>query len=665
MRKLLLSFVWICLAITSIPITFAADAFTLEEFWRSPQFNGLTLSKSGKYLAATAPFNGRMNVVVIDLETREGTRLTSFEEFDVLNPTWVGDERIVFSLGQFNSPTGAGQFDGGGLYVVSRDGKKQRQLGFTVREARKGQKIYRPVQYFRSVPGSTDEIIVSGRLTSLDSVDLYRMNLDTGKTTLLTSGRPADRTGDWIMDSKLVPRVVTSASKDKPEATVYYRASADAPWKVIATADGVKGPVMVPLTFEADDQMMQVASNAGRDTMAVYRYDPNTQKLGKLIAEHPRFDVGAASSGDSDSVGGVLEEAATGRILGYTVNADKPESLWTDDVYAKTQAQLDKALPDTINSFRRIPNSKRLLVRSYSDVKSSRWYILDEEKKSLEEIASAKPWLDGKLVEQRPFIFKTRDGIEITGYYFLPRGYKPGTKLPTVVHIHGGPFARADSWGSGFGVAEGQMLASRGYAVVVPNFRITPGIGNKTYYAGFGTVGRQMSDDHEDALKWAVDQGFADARRACISGASYGGYAALQAMVKTPDLFKCAIAGLAVTDYEYQLTTTEGDTYNSESGVNYWKAVLGVKSLSEPIIREISPVYHADKIKGKVFLYAGRDDTRVPLDQISRMNKALIKAGNPPWAYVVKDKEGHGFGKSENRADLYAQVLKFLDEQLK
>src|SRR4029079_3539995 len=137
----------------------------------------------------------------------------------------------------------------------------------------------------------------------------------------------------------------------------------------------------------------------------------------------------------------------------------------------------------------------------------------------------------------------------------LRRYARPGGRSPTIVHVHGGPPVRADGWGGGFGVREAQLFASRGYGVFVPQFSITPGVGAKIYYGGFGTMGRQMSEDHEDALKWAIDQGFADPARACISGGSYGGYAALQAMVKTPGLFKCAIAGMAPTDMEFQATS--------------------------------------------------------------------------------------------------------------
>ena len=640
-----------------------AKPLTVEDIWKNPQLANPILSRSGKYLAATAPSKGRMNLLVLDMETRQGTLLTNYEQFDVINVSWVGDERLVFSLGQQNSPTGAGQFDGGGLFVVSRDGKSGRQLAATVRDTRaKNQFVYRGLSLFRTIPGNTDEVIAQGNLTSADSVDLYRLDLNTGRTSIITAGRPASLTVEWLVDSKMVPRVVVSGVKDELTRVVHYRKSADEPWQEIARYSRDKGSVFVPLAFESDDKTLQIATNQGRDTMAVYRYDPNQKKLGDIVAQHPRYDMGANSQGEQ--VAGVLISAADDKIVGYRVAADKPETVWIDDARAKIQRALDAALPGLINSFTRTPDGKRLLVTSYSDVSPTRWYLFDDTKRTLEEIGSSRPWLEGKLVEQRPFLYKTRDGLEIPGYLFLPKGYKEGTKLPTIVHIHGGPSARADEFGRGFGYLEGQLFASRGYAVVVPNFRITPGMGNKIFTAGFGTIGRQMSEDHEDAFKWAVDQGFADPKRACISGASYGGYASLQAMVKTPDLFKCAIAGLAVTDLVFQNTSLETDYVSEPAAVDFWKAIIGTTDLKAQMVKDLSPVNNASKIKGAIFLYAGRDDIRVPIDQINAMDRGLKNAGNPAKAYVVKAQEGHGFGRLENNIDLYTQVLAFLAAQL-
>lgn len=635
---------------------------SIEDIFKPPQLTGVNISENGKYMVTTMPFKGRMNLAVIDLETRKASLLSGYDNYDVLSPAWVGNERLIYTLGQYNSPTGPGQFDGGGLFVINRDGKEFRRLSSTVRELRaQNQYVFRGLDLYRTIPGNEEEVIASGNMTSADSTDLYRLNIKTGKYMLITQGRPADRTSSWILDSKLVPRVVSANIKDTLTTVVYYRKDEKSDWYELARYEGNKGPVFEPLAFESDEINMQVASNAGRDTMGVFRYDPIAKKMGELIVAHPRFDMGAAANGGG--VPGVITDQKTDKILGYAVAAAKPERVWLDEKYASTQRNLDAALPNRINSFRRTPGTKKLLVTSYSDTSPVRWYIHDEEAKTLEQIGSSKPWLDGKLVEQGIMNYKTRDGLEISGYYFLPKGYKPGTKLPTIVHIHGGPFARADRWGGGFGYTEGQLFAANGYAVIVPNFRVTPGLGSKVYYAGFGTVGREMSNDHEDALKWGIEQGFVDAKNVCISGASYGGYAALQALVNNNDMWKCAVAGLAVTDYKYQLTTRDGDTAGNTAGVDYWKSVLGDKNLDSQLIKDISPVNNAAKIKRPVFLYAGEDDIRVPIAQISRMAKELERAGNPAKAFVIKEKEGHGYGKLENTVDLYTQMLAFLKDQ--
>jgi dipeptidyl aminopeptidase/acylaminoacyl peptidase len=251
----------------------------------------------------------------------------------------------------------------------------------------------------------------------------------------------------------------------------------------------------------------------------------------------------------------------------------------------------------------------------------------------------------------------------LLGYYFLPKNRKPGERLPTIVHVHGGPSVRADSWGGGFGWFEGQMFASRGYAVIVPNFRITPGFGSKVFYAGFGDFGRKMLEDHEDAAKWAVAEGIADPGRICISGASYGGYATLMSLARFPQTFKCGVAGLVVSDVEMLITSTAGDIPYNAAGVSFWLGMVGVSKPAQ-IPPELSPANLADRIKQPVLIYAGGDDYRTPMEQTRKMVRALERAGNAPKAVIVKAGEGHGFGKTENNVDLYKQIFEFLEQNI-
>jgi dipeptidyl aminopeptidase/acylaminoacyl peptidase len=331
---------------------------------------------------------------------------------------------------------------------------------------------------------------------------------------------------------------------------------------------------------------------------------------------------------------------------------------WTDDEYARTQATVDKVLPNRVNKLQRRPAAGRTLITTYSDRQPAQYFLLDERKRAMEELFASRPWLkQDDLVEMRPFLLKTRDGLEIPSYYFLPKDHKPGERLPTVISIHGGPQVRADHWGfESRGVVEAQLLASRGYAVVLPNFRITPGLGDRIHRSGFRQVGRRMQEDHEDATQWAIEQGFADPDRICIAGGSYGGYAALMGAVKTPDLYRCVVAGFAVTDWAALMDSTR-------SIYNYDRLIVGDPAKEADLFRAIAPARNAEKIKAAVFLISGGADPIVPIEQPNLMQRALQRAGKPVRV-LVKPDEAHGFFKLENRVEQYTQVVEFLEQHI-
>ena len=653
----------------------SATPLSVEDVWRRPAIAEPKLSPNGRYFAVLSPVNNRLNLAIIDLETRKGVALTNLSEFDVQNVYWVGNERLVFSLGQYNAPTGAGLQDGGGFFMVSRDGKETRQLGPTVRDLRRqNQYVYRSYSFLRSIPGNDEEVIAEGNMRSADSSDVYRLNVRTGRAVLLTQDRPprvqfsgASESGEptvtWVLDRNLVPRAAVSNEKDTTITVVHYRKGEGAPWEELTRFDGTTGPAFFPLSIEPDNQTLLVASNANRATMAVFRYDTSAKKLGELVAEHPRFDMGADQSGRP--IQGPLFDPKTEEVIGFRVAADKVETVWTDERYQRLQQMIDAALPETINAYRRTPDGNRLIVTSYSDRSPTRWYLLDEQKKTMEELFASRPWLKPEqLTEMRPFTLTARDGLQIPSYYFLPRNYKPGTRLPTVVHIHGGPHVRADIWGGwSIAVREAQLLASRGYAVIVPNFRITPGLGSKVFYSGFGAYGRQMVDDHVDAAKWGIAQGFADPERICITGASYGGSAVIMSMARAPDVFRCGISGLIAADKQLQLTSASTDYAGNEGAVRYWLRILGAESTSriDPIN---SPSRMADRVKGPVMMWAGVLDRRTPIEQTRAMQSALERAGNAPKVMMLKAEEGHGYGKLENTLELQNAMLKFLGEHI-
>lgn len=620
----------------------------VADYLRPPAFSEPRLSPDGKRLAVSVPIGGRMNLAVVDLATREARAVTEVREFDVLDSRWATDGHLVFSLGQADSPTGPGQYRGGGLYVVSRDGRQSLQLAPSRQTGGRG------LAFYRRIPGSAGEAMVVGRLRNEDAVDIYRIDLATGALTLVTVDRP-DRTASFVSDRNLVPRVAMSWVPGSTLEIVWHRASASAPWAEILRIDTSR-EVFEPLSLEDDGRTVNVLSSRGRGTVALVRFDLETGRFGDVVAAHPRYDLTVSSA---------VRESGTDRIVGVEVDAERPQSVWLDERDARTQAAVDRALPGSVNRVRRVPDGDSVLVTALSDLEPPRYLLLDERQRRLEDLFVSKPWLGpDQLVEMRPFLLRTRDGLEIPSYHFLPKTHRPGQRLPTVVHIHGGPHARPDRWGRGTGFTEAQILASRGYAVVLPNFRITSGLGGRIQTAGWGTLGRQMSDDHEDAARWAIAEGFADPERICISGASYGGYAALMALARAPDLWRCGVAGLVVSDLEMHFSSTAGGLAWSPVGQSVWRRIVGMKTHDPALLRELSPVHKADRIRGSVFLYAGSSDVVTPIEQTTAMVRALERAGRPPKELVIRPEEGHGFGRLEHRVELYERILRFLDSEI-
>ena len=657
------------LALHTAP-SFAAEPAPLKTYLTSAKYGQFTLSPNGRYLALLTPINGKRNLAVIDLQTRKSQAVTNITGFDVIGYNWIGNERLAFSLGRLGSPTGPESADGGGLFIVSRDGKEARTITPTAKDraAAGGYGSARGLRFGQAIPGNDEEFLAVGNLRVIDSQDLYRVNARTGKQTLLTFEHPG-KVLSWELDNQLVPRVaVIRDRKDESmegAAKVLYRSSADAPWTEIGSAPFHGGDLFTPLSFDKDNKTLFIASNKGRDTTAIYRFNPETKQLGELVAAHPRYDMGVDTSGGN--VGGLLQHRESGELLGLSVDAEETQITWLHEDWARTQAQMESTFPGKSVTIQRREGAATLVTVSGA-THVPQVYLYDERAKKLEELLTTNEVLKNEhLSPSQHFQLKTRDGLEIPSMYVLPKDYKPGQKLPTVVHIHGGPFARADFGGfpQTFGTREAQILASRGYAVILPNFRITPGFGRKIYEAGFGAVGTKMSEDHEDAVHWAVKQGFTDPQRVCITGGSYGGYATLQALVKTPDLFACGIAGLSVSDYKLQLTSTSGDTVSNKPGSAHWMRVLGMgPDDSWDKVKPISPAYNVARIKAPLAMYAGRDDVRTPLEQTERVVDEMKKLGKAPEYVFIADGEGHGFGKPENNLKKYELMLDFLDRHI-
>jgi dipeptidyl aminopeptidase/acylaminoacyl peptidase len=278
----------------------------------------------------------------------------------------------------------------------------------------------------------------------------------------------------------------------------------------------------------------------------------------------------------------------------------------------------------------------------------------------ISELYNLMPQLkDEDMAEMRPISFKSRDGITIHGYITLPKAALEGQKVPVIVNPHGGPQGIRDSWGFN---PEAQLFASRGYATLQVNFRISGGYGREFLESGFKQIGRKAMDDVEDGLQYVVDQGWVDADKAAIYGGSHGGYAVLRGLTKTPDLYACGVDYVGVSNLFTFMKTIPP----------YWKPYLKIiKEIwydedipeEKAIMEEVSPVYQIDKIEKPLFVAQGANDPRVNIDESDQIVEALRKKGfDVP--YMVKYDEGHGFGKEENSIHLYKSMMGFFAKHL-
>jgi len=292
------------------------------------------------------------------------------------------------------------------------------------------------------------------------------------------------------------------------------------------------------------------------------------------------------------------------------------------------------------------------IVRTITDRSLGAFYLYERKSGDLTKLADRNPWLkEEQLSEMKPIEYTSRDGLTIHGYLTLPKG-KAAKDLPIVVNPHGGPWAR-DEWGFN---PEVQFLANRGFGVLQMNFRGSTGYGRKFWEAGFRQWGQSMQDDITDGVTWLVHQGIADPKRVAIYGGSYGGYAVLEGLTKTPDLYAAGVDYVGVSNLFTFM----------KSVPPYWKPFLemmyemvGNPEKDKTLFEANSPALNANRIKAPLFVAQGAKDPRVNINESNQIVEALKKHG-VDVEYMVKEDEGHGFHNEENRFSFYEAMEKFL-----
>lgn len=632
----------------------------MEDFFENPALSGVKLSPDARLLAVRVGKSGkREGLAIIDLQTNKGEAVAYFEDADINRFEWINDKRLVFNTADKKVAQGDIKY-AGGLFAVNADGTDMREL---VSRQRSTQAALTQVKrellpWYTAMLGQvgaqdSEFIYVTspqqGGVNRLASaINLQRLNTITGKVQ--TVPRPQLAQG-WLLDQKGEPRIALTS--EKGIVTVYYIDPASGDWRRLYSFNAYKGgrEVIQPLAF-GPDGTFYVLNNGGADKMAVYSYDLGTNKLS---------DKPVIATAGYDFTGGLIFDK--NKLLGVHFQTDAESTLWFDDKMKAIQDAVDAALPRTVNIVSVAPRAATpwVLVESYSDVQPRSFQLYNTETKLINKIGDAYPKIiAAQMGHQEAIRYKARDGLEIPAWLTLPKGKR--NNLPLVMLIHGGPFVRGGSWGWS---PDAQFLASRGYAVMEPEFRGSTGFGTIHAQAGWKQWGLAMQDDITDGVRWAVAQGIVDARRVCIAGASYGGYAALMGLVKDPDLYQCAINWVGVTDIKLLFT---GDWTGLSDLGDDWKD-YGMPIMIGDLVKDAaqlsatSPLEQAARVNKPLLMAYGGADVRVPQYHGRKFYEA-VKDTNSNVEYVVYPEEGHGWALPKNRIDFWTRVEKFLDRNI-
>ena len=613
-----------------------AQTAPLEVYGGLPAYDLVEVSPSGDRLAYIAVIGEERSLIINDLNDMSLIGGVRAGEVKVRDLNWAGEDHVVLST----SATQAGASLGLGLTELY-DGKiysiPTRQVVDALRHTEGvllGSKLASsPVT--RTVDGR-GVLLVSGY--NLRYPALYSINLDTGVGRQIEDAAPA---GGYIINGQGQP--VVRVQYDGEEFGI--QAKRGGFWRTVWRTDApIDTPDLIALG-RTDREVVVLGAPDGR---------PDGYHLLDL-------DTGAWSDLPFEGeVKSVWIHPQTRLMIGVRTGEDGDEAYqFTDPVAERSWRSVRAAFRDKRVQLRSWSHDMRqLVVFTEGAGDPGTFQLVDLDRRTAEIIGGTYPLTPEQVGEIRPVSYPAADGMTIPGYLTLPPGVTEPRGLPLVVLPHGGPAARDylgfDWWAQG--------LASRGYAVLQPNFRGSDGLGRAHLEAGYGEWGRKMQTDLSDGVRWLAEQGIIDPARVCIVGASYGGYAALAGPTLDNGVYRCAVSVSGVSDLRRMVQwSAEQSGRRNSPVVRYWNRFMGAERLGDRTLDQTSPAMQAARADAPILLLHGRDDTVVPFEQSRIMAEALARAGKP-YELIELSGEDHWLSRAETRRRMLAETVRFLEQ---
>ena len=470
--------------------------------------------------------------------------------------------------------------------------------------------------------------------------DLYRVDVVTGKSVLVYEN---NQFAWFVTDSAFQLRLGARYLKDGSVELLERRPGGT--WGRFITIPRGEIDATRLLGFSDDGKILYLFDTRGRDKAALVAMDMATRRA-RVLAEDPDADLTRA-----------FFHRVTRRPLAGGAMVDRRRWHAVDPGFAADLKAIHTSTSGDIDLIGLSAAARRVLVLVQHDAASPEWVLYDRPTRRVSPLLKARRKLDGiPLRPLEPVSFEALDGLKIQGY--LTRPTPDARNVPMVLVIHGGPYLR-DEWG--FNPTH-QWLANRGYAVLSINYRGSTGFGKAFVIAADREWGGKMHDDLVAGVNWAVARGIADPKRVGFFGASYGGYAALTAATKTPEVFACIVDIYGIANL---LTFMAAIPPYWAPSFSVWKNRIGDPDTEEgrAFLRARSPLTHIDRAFRPILIVQGLEDVRVTRAESEQM-VAMLRRRNVPVTYVVFPDEGHGFAKPQNQIAFRAVTEAFLAKHL-
>lgn len=610
--------------------------YSVEDYFKTPEAYSFQLSPDGKFISyLKRRETGERDLYLKETATQKETLLIEQKEDVIRGYFWANNNRILYMQDK-------GGDENHHVYGVDVTGGNKSEL--TPFEGVK-------VNIIESLKEDEDHVIVQMNKDNPQQEEPYLLNINTGAITKLYTVKAGDPpVSSYDFDRKGNLRAINRIV-DGTKMELLYKI--DGEFKRVKLTDfgdsfGISS--FNPSSKNPDEAY--VISNLDGDKTEIQLYDLKADKKIKTLFSNNTFDVSGLS----------LSRKRNYEIDYFSYTGEKTVVKPVSKTYKKIYSRLQKEFGDKqFFTVGKTDDESQYMVAVTSDKIVGEYYLYDVKKDTVTLLYKLLPHLKAEdMATMMPIKFQSRDGLTLYGYITLPAGYKEGQKLPLIVNPHGGPQGVRDYWGFN---PEAQLFASRGYATLHVNFRVSGGYGKEFLKAGFGQIGRKAMDDVEDGVDYAIAQGWVDKDRVAIYGGSHGGYAVLRGMTKTPEKYACGVDYVGVSNLHTFMSTIP--PYWEKYRELLYKIWYNPEIPEEKaIMDEISPALHVDKITKPLFVVQGANDPRVNIDEADQIVESLRKRG-VEVPYMVKYDEGHGFAKEENRLALYEAMMGFFAEHLK